>query len=307
MCRAVAAVTATACLIGACDTDANARTWEVGKGRQFANPSAVAPHLAAGDTVLIDAGAYEDCVIWRTPRISIRAAGGAVEVRERTCDGKALWVVAARDMEIDGITFVGAKVPDRNGAGIRMEPDASLTVRNSVFRHNEIGVLTANGEDSYLRVSDSTFDGNGPSHGLYANFIGKLQVSRSVFRNQAHKHHIKSRAAVTEIADCTIEDGELGTSSYLIELPNGGAGMIERNRLHKGIRSENRAVAIAIGLETPHHSADRIAIRFNQFVSDTRQPVTFVRNQSPSQVELRANRLSGGQVVPLSGAGRVID
>jgi len=53
-------------------------------------------------------------------------------------------------------------------------------------------------------------------------------------------HHIKSRALRTEVIDCDVSDGVHGTSSYLIDIPDGGArSSCATVNLKKGPLSEN--------------------------------------------------------------------
>ena len=39
----------------------------------------------------------------------------------------------------------------------------------------------------------------------------------------------------TEVINCDIEDGPAGTSSYLVEIPNGGTLILEGNKMQKEI------------------------------------------------------------------------
>ena len=51
---------------------------------------------------------------------------------------------------VERIEFSGAKVGGRNGAGIRLE-GADLTIRDSYFHHNQMGLLTGRNPDSRLQ------------------------------------------------------------------------------------------------------------------------------------------------------------
>jgi hypothetical protein len=89
--------------------------------------------------------------------------------------------------------------------------------------------------------------------------VDLLRVENSHFSNSNTRqgHSIKSRALSTEVIGCTITDGPDGTSSYLIEAPNGGALIVRGNSLEKGPKSENHKAAIAIGAEaSPTHTGD---------------------------------------------------
>ena len=70
--------------------------------------------------------------------------------------GKGIFVTTGQRMTIEGFDFVGAKVPDRNGAGIRLEK-GSLTLRDCRFQDNENGLLAANDGSIELRIEACDF------------------------------------------------------------------------------------------------------------------------------------------------------
>jgi hypothetical protein len=103
-----------------------------------------------------------------------------------------------------------------------------------------------------------------------------LRVENSHFSNSNTRqgHSIKSRALSTEVIGCTITDGPDGTSSYLIEAPNGGALIVRGNSLEKGPKSENHKAAIAIGAEgvTHPHRRSRSPTTISATTATTRPP-----------------------------------
>ena len=104
--------------------------------------------------------------------------------------------------------------------------------------------------------------------------------------------------------DCRIEDGPTGTSSYLIELPNGGEAEIVNNRLTKGSRSDNRDAAISFGTENNSNPTGRLDIRGNRFSNELLERVIFVRNGTATPAMLKGNTIVG-PAVALTGPGRV--
>jgi len=274
------------------------RVLKVGPGEDYAKPSDAAASVRSGDTVEIAPGVYSDCAVWRPDRLTIEGQG--VTIANKTCSDKGLFVVSGNNVVIRGITFRGAAVRDHNGAGIRAE-GTNLTVENSKFIENETGILSNSVAGSTIIVRDSTFQGNGAcsglcAHGIYAGRIALLRVEHSRFIDQHHGHHIKSRAARTEIVDNDIQDGPTGNSSYLIDVPNGGTVVVSGNRLEKGPHSENRSAAIVIGEEAKKkgsNPSEGIHIENNSFISDLPGETVFVRNFSTAKVELIANRLQG--------------
>jgi hypothetical protein len=294
--------------IALCPLGVDAAVLNVGPGQPFDKPSAAIARARDGDTVRVAAGVYEDCASIRQNRFVLESAGGEVVMKNRTCAGKAILVIDGDKVTISGLTLANAKVPDTNGAGIRAE-GGELLVRGVTFLGNENGLMSANDPRISIRIEGSTFTGNGQcrptcAHGIYAGHIRLLRVERSKFLEQHEGHHIKSRAARTEIAGCDIQDGPAGNSSYLIEIPNGGSVLIENNRLSKGRLTSNGGTAISIGAEGDINPPGPIEVRNNTFVNEQERPTVFVRNFATTAAELDGNRLIGA-VTPLFGPGYV--
>jgi hypothetical protein len=134
--------------------------------------------------------------------------------------------------------------------------------------------------------------------------VDLLHVENSHFSNTRQAHSIKSRALRTEVTGCTITDGPEGTSSYLIEIPNGGALTVRDNTLEKGPKAENHTAAIAIGAEGVTHPTPEIMIANNNFRNDGDYDTALVWNVTATPAALKGNKLSGS-VVPLKGDGTV--
>ncbi|HTZ72004.1 MAG TPA: right-handed parallel beta-helix repeat-containing protein [Acetobacteraceae bacterium] len=290
---------------------ARADTLNAGPGKRYASPSAAIKDAEPGDTVAIYPGQYFDCATVRTPRLTIEGVGNAADVvlTDKTCDGKAILVLDAPDITVRNLTLTRARVTDNNGAGIRME-GGSLTVEGVRFINDQDGILTAANPAWVLKVSNSLFERNGVcrdycSHAIYAGEIGQVIVRNSVFRATRDGHNIKSRAARTEVIGNTIEDGPDGTSSYLIEAPNGGSLIVRNNTLEKGPHATNTTCAIMIGSEGVDKPTPEIDIEGNDFTNDMVGKKTFfVDNVTATEAILRGNHLHG-KVQALEGDGSV--
>jgi hypothetical protein len=282
--------------------------FKVGPGEEYRNPSDVAGRVRSGDTVQIAAGTYSDCAQWPKRVNGLTIIGDNVTITGDSCGGKGLFVIAANNVTIRGITFQGAKVRDHNGAGIRAQ-GKNLTVENSRFIGNENGILGSAISGSTVIIRNSYFEGNGAcisncAHGIYINKVDMLRVEGSEFTNTHHGHHIKSRALKTEIVNNTIHDGPDGNSSYLVDLPNGGEILISGNKFEKGAHAENKGTAISIGEEVKRQQnpSSQMRIENNSFVNNLPGQTVFVRNRSKTEAVLRNNKIQG-KVDALDGPG----
>ena len=292
----------------ACSSGVSAEVLLVGPQRSLHAPSDAAAVARDGDIVRIDPGEYVDCAIWRANQLVLEAPDGEAHMRDRTCAGKAIWVISGADTTVENIAFSGARVPDQNGAGIRAE-GRNLTLRHARFFDNENGLLAAPVAGSTILIEGSTFERNGTcaancAHGIYVNAIARLKIVASTFREQRAGHHIKSAALALEVSGSTIEDGPDGTASYLIDVTSGGEVMIADNDMQKGPKSENWGTAIHIGGEGATEASAAYRISQNRFRSDTPHEVAFVRNQTVAPAVLEGNQLEG-TVVALVGPGTV--
>src|SRR5260370_1973508 len=197
----------------------------VGGARELKRTGAAAQIARDGDVIEIDGGMYAGAAaIWRQDRLTIRGLGGRAQLRAdgAHAEGKAIWVIKGNDTTIESVEFSDAKVPDRNGAGIRLE-GAGLMVRDCYFHNNETGILAGAGQASDVVVEHSEFAhngfGDGQSHNLY---IGTL---RSFTRRFSYVHHAlvghngKSRAGRSHITYNPIMDQHDGRPSSPRELP----------------------------------------------------------------------------------------
>ncbi len=291
---------------------AQARTLEVGQGKQFPAPAAAVAAAADGDKIAIYPGQYFDCATITKGNLTLEGVGNADQVvlTDKACEGKALIVARAPNLTIRNLTLARARVPDENGAGIRVE-GPNLVIERVRFLNNQNGILSGF-TGSSITIRDSVFEkngfcGNSCSHGIYAGGSDLLHIERTRFFDTKRAHHIKSRAKRTEVIDCDIEDGPEGTASYEIELPNGGSLLARGNTIVKGPKAENHTAAIMIGSEGVTQPTPEIIVQNNTFRNDGDYPTIFVDNLTATEAQLSGNKISGnGRVTPLKGDGKVL-
>jgi hypothetical protein len=282
-------------------------TLKVGPGQTYKAPSAAAAVAKNGDHIEIQPGQYFDCAVWRADNLVIEGTGAGVVITDKVCDGMGLFVIWGKNTTVRNLTLTRSRVPDSNGAGIRLVK-GNLTVESVKFIDNQNGIM--GGEPgTTVTIRNSDFDKNGScegacAHGIYIDKVDLLLVDNSRFSGTRQAHSIKSRALRTEVIGCTIVDGPEGTSSYLIEIPNGGTVIVRDNTLEKGPKAENHKAAIVIGAEGVTHPTPELVIANNSFRNDGNYETTLVWNITATRATLKGNKLSGS-VIPLKGDGSV--
>ncbi len=245
----------------------------VGVGEQYATLASAVAASRDGDTVYVRAGVYENDFATVDSDIRIVGVEGMAHFTATGTipNGKAILITRA-NVVIENLEFSGAHVPDWNGSGIRHEA-GNLTVRNSYFHDNEMGILTGEVPGGEIRIEGSKFvdtrfadgvQGDGITHALYVGYVDRLIVSDSEFYNTEVGHHIKSRAKETSILNSILDDG-VGTASYNIDLPNGGVAVITGNTIIQSAISENPTM-INYASHPNLHEAGSMLIEGNTFI-----------------------------------------
>jgi len=261
---------------------------------------------AVGDataTIVIAPGTYNQCAVQEKGRITYRAAESGNVIFDGTiCEGKAALVLRGRSANVEGIVFQNMRVPDGNGAGIRLER-GNLMVTESLFRDSEQGILTHNDPASVIRINRSTFRylgrcdrGLDCAHSIYIGHYGALIVRNSRFEAGTGGHYVKSRASHVEISGNSFDDSAGKATNYMIDLPNGSAGLIANNVMMQGRNKDNYSAFITIAPEGRERDSSSLVIRDNHasFVSGLQRTSTFVANWSEDTPNLSNNSLAKG-------------
>ena len=261
---------------------------------------------AIGDsrgTIAIAPGRYADCAVQTEGYVSyLSTEPGAAVFDGRTCEGKAALVLRGRGAEVSGLVFQNMRVPDFNGAGIRLE-QGDLTVAESWFRDSEQGILTGDDGRGRIIVDRSTFsrlgtcEGSaGCAHSIYTGEYGQLRITRSRFEEGRGGHYVKSRAARVEIASSSFDDARGRATNYMIDLPEGAGGQISNNWFVQGSDKENYSAFIAVAAEGQTHSSTGLAIVGNdaRLAPGVDRSTTFVADWSGDTLALGENALGPG-------------
>ncbi|MEA3004538.1 MAG: hypothetical protein QOH81_3326 [Sphingomonadales bacterium] len=254
-------------------------------------------------TVQIAPGTYRQCAVQEAGEVAFVAKEpGTVILDGATCEEKAALVLRGRAARVEGLTFQNIRVPDANGAGIRLE-QGNLTVRESLFRDSESGILAGNDGGGRILVEQSTFSGLGRcdrdldcAHSIYIGGYGSLTVRRSRFERGRGGHYVKSRAARIEVAESSFDDSFGHLTNYMIDLPNGATGLIAGNVFVQGRDKENYSAFVTVAAEGVVNSSAGLAVRDNEagMVPGLSRATAFVADFTGQPMQIEGNRLAAG-------------
>ncbi len=263
-----------------------AATWIVGPAPPSMSLRDALAVAADGDTIALMAGEYDGQVgVIEQKRLTLRGIGERPVLRAggRHAEGKGILVVRGGEVLIENVEFRSARVPDGNGAGVRLERGRLKVVR-CAFYDNEIGLLTGNDPETELEIVDSEFGqapqvNGGLHHLLYAGRIGRLTVTGSRFHEGYEGHLIKSRARQTSLFYNLIYDGWSGGASYEVDLPNGGEAWLVGNVIGQSPETQNR-VLVSFGAEGEPWPRSALYLAHNTLISPLGTPAWFLRTWS---------------------------
>jgi len=260
--------------------------------------------IGSGDgTILIAPGTYRQCAVQTAGAIAYRAATpGSVTFDGAICEGKAALVLRGRAASIEGLIFQNLRVPDGNGAGIRLE-HGDLSIADSLFRASEEGILAGDDPEGTIAIDRTTFSrlgrcdrGLSCAHSLYVGHYGRLIVTRSRFEAGNGGHYLKTRSARVEIADNSFDDSHGHLTNYMIDLSNGATGTISGNIMVQGRDKENHSAFITVAPEGRERSSAGLAVRGNSasLAPGLSWSTTFLANWTDDRILLTGNRIASG-------------
>jgi hypothetical protein len=263
-------------------TGASAATLSVGPGKQYSAPCAAFNAARDGDTIEISGNNIykgDVCGISRN-NLTIRGVNGRpmIDANGANAMGKAIWVVGGNNITIENVEMYGARVPDQNGAALRLE-GTGFTLRQSFLHDNENGILSGANTASDILIEYSEFGhngfGDGYSHNLYVGNVRSLTFRYSYSHDANGGHNLKSRAQVNTIYNnrfSSTAPGQSGSTaagspSYEVDLPNAGTSYVIGNVIEQPAANSNPNI-LAYGEEGASNPGKDLYVVNNTFLND---------------------------------------
>lgn len=286
-----------------------AATLQVGPSRIFKKPCAAIAAAVTGDIVEIDGNntyVADVCGVYASG-ITIRGVNGRpkIDAGGANAMGKGTWVIIGNDVVVENVEMFGAKVPDQNGAALRLEGN-NFTLRGSFLHDNENGILGGLSTTSNILIETSEFGhngyGTGYTHNLYILNVGRLTFRYNYSHDANVGHNLKSRARVNLIAYnrfSSTPPGQSGSTasgqpSYEIDLPNAGTSYVIGNVIEQPSLNQNPAM-LAYGEEGASNPGKDLYVINNTFLNDRSAGGTFIFTGSGVTTPvLMQNNIFGG-------------
>lgn len=269
---------------------ASAKTMLVSPGTAYPTPCRAFAAAVAGDLIQIDGRSTyrgDVCGIYAS-NLTIRGVNGRpkIDAADKNAMGKGIWVVAGSNIVIENVEMFGAKVPDQNGAALRLE-GTNFTLRTSFLHDNENGILSGANTASNIVIENSEFGhngfGTGYTHNLYIGNVASLTFRYNFSHDANVGHNLKSRARVNTIAYnrfSSLRAGETGNTaagqpSYEIDLPNAGTSYVIGNVIQQPSVNHNPGM-LAYGEEGASNPGRDLYVINNTFLNEDSSHGTFV-------------------------------
>jgi hypothetical protein len=280
---------------------ASAATLSVGPGKTYTTPCKAFAVAKSGDLIEITGNTtYSGDVCYiATSNITIRGVNGRpkIDAAGKYANAKGTWVIGGSNVTVENVEMYGAKVPDLNGAALRLE-GTNFTLRQSYLHDNENGILSGVNTSSDVLIEYSEFSHNGhgdsQSHNLYIGNARSLTFRYNYSHDANAGHNLKSRAITNMIAYNRFSSSGLGAPSYEIDLPNAGTSYVIGNVIQQPSANNNSNI-IAYGAEGATNPGQDLYVVNNTFLNDYGSGGTFVLvGKTVTKPVLLQNNIFGG-------------
>jgi len=287
------------------------------QGCEFVDLNKAIIATRSGGTIYIKAEELHTCGVINKPLKILGELRGSImpHLNGSSCLGKGALVIEADDVEISNLEISNINVNDRNGACIRIGPNATkINLKNIYCHDSQNGILGSFG-DGHLWVADSTFERcgfGGQAHGSYVQMTGNAVFKNVQFlSSKGQGHSLKISAKTTLIEDSFIAALN-GHNSRAIDLFGGGELVVSNSIIQQGPKSDNTdmfGLAMEQGrLQKGNHSVllenswlifDNQTKRLFDLLVDSRGKL--FRGNKLGSITVRNNKIVGMESVNMDG------
>ena len=286
----------------------------IAQGGQFASLAAALTASADGDTIKVAAGTYINDFGTVNHKVIIEGVGGIAHfVSQNTLNAPQGMLVVNADATIENLDFSGADNYGGHEGGIFINA-GNVTITNSSFEHNDIGIWTADNSATTLSVFSSDIGSNGSIDKQTNNFqigaIGSFTLKNSYVHDALIAHELYDRAWNSDIEQNRIIDGPGSYASFALDLGVGGNDLVQNNVFEKGADAAN-GVLINVGGEGGSYTNSNVKIAGNTLISDLNNPghpYTYFINGHAGDLASAATDASNNTFVGgVAGSAQLID
>lgn len=293
-------------------------------GTTYTQIQAAVNAASSGDTIEIDAGTYTqpDNVLSTSPifatigkNLTIRGVGTGRAVLDANgfCpNSQGIFIANRADITIENIDFRNCH-SGNNACGIRMSDPGNLMIRNCIFYNDDDGIMGGNNGVANITVEYCEFNycgwgAVGLTHNIYAGACNSFTMRYSYSHSANVGHEVKTRAQKNYIFYNRITDEPGSTSSYEIDVPQGGTTYIVGNMVEQSAASQNSTI-MTYGEEcsgpvfagSVTWNSDQHLYVVNNTVVNDRGGGTFLINNSPTINALVMNNIFQGSGTTIKG------
>ena len=210
---------------------------------------------------------------------------------------------------VENVEISGARSAHENGAAIR-HTGIGLTLRHVFLHDNENGLLTGNRhpETNKILIEFSEFAANGDNRGYAHNiYVGRskyFEIRFSYSHGSKGGHLVKTRAQENVITYNRLTDGESGTSSYIVDIPEGGKALIAGNEIVQGTNTLNHGM-ISFAGESADHTENSLIVQHNSFYNRDFGGIA-VRNHQDLDLTIANNLFGGAPIATRDGEAKML-
>ena len=305
--RSLAGLSIASLLLATAGT-AGAATLSVGPGKTYVSPCAAIAAAKDGDTIeIVGDWTYSGdvCAVAHS-NLTIRGVQGrpTIDAAGRNHGGKGTWVVTGNNITVENVEMLGSKVPDGNGAALRLE-GTNFTLRNAFIHDNENGILSGLNRASNVVIEHCEFghngSGTGQTHNLYIGNAKSLTFRYNYSHDTNIGHDLKSRAMFNMIAYnrfSSTPPGKPGSTasgkpSYEIDLPSAGTAYLIGNVIEQPAINDNPNI-VAFGEEGATNPSQDLYVINNTFLNDFSSGTFLFISGKVSTPALIQNNVFGG-------------